>query len=178
MGLRRRSGSRHHSAPLIEVLENRMLLTAALDAIPDVTIPGGKAIYVPLTSSDTAGRTIHYDVQSSNPQIVPTLLSSSNTYMQITVANFGTMTFELFNDLAPNTTSHIVSLVNQDLYDGLSIFRIMQGFMMQTGSPTNNGQGNLGRNSPTSSTPTPSSPRRASLPWPTPARTPMARSFS
>src|SRR5262249_8047525 len=44
----------------------------------------------------------------------------------------------LFEDLAPQTTARIEQLVGQGYYNGLDIFRVVDGFIAQSGK-TNNG---------------------------------------
>jgi cyclophilin family peptidyl-prolyl cis-trans isomerase len=45
----------------------------------------------------------------------------------------GTVTFELWEDKAPNTVVNFVSLANAGKYDGVEFHRVIDGFMAQTG---------------------------------------------
>ena len=60
------------------------------------------------------------------------------------VTETGTMTFQLFDNLAPSLTSQIASLMTStsSSYDGLQIFRVDPD-VEQAGSPTNDAQGSL-----------------------------------
>ena len=53
--------------------------------------------------------------------------------------NYGTVVLELDEDKAPETVKNFVSLVEEGFYDGLTLHRIMAGFMMQGGDPTGTG---------------------------------------
>lgn len=68
-------------------------------------------------------------------------LLSGTYYAQIDVANYGTITAELYADIAPITVTNFVDLVNQNFYDGLTFHRIISGFMIQGGDPLGNGTG-------------------------------------
>ncbi len=51
---------------------------------------------------------------------------------------------ELYPDIAPNTVSNFVSLVNKGFYDGLIFHRVIKGFMIQGGCPEGTGMGGPG----------------------------------
>ena len=50
------------------------------------------------------------------------------------------MTFQLYDDVAPETARRISGLAEAGYYDGLSIFRVINDFVLQFGDPTENGQ--------------------------------------
>ena len=56
----------------------------------------------------------------------------------------GTVQVELDADTAPVTVTNFVKLVQDQFYDGLTFWRIMDGFMMQGGDPKGNGTGGSG----------------------------------
>jgi cyclophilin family peptidyl-prolyl cis-trans isomerase len=56
----------------------------------------------------------------------------------------GTMTFELYRDIAPAHVDSMLARIRDGFYNGLKIFRLIKGFMLQTGDPNNNGTGNAG----------------------------------
>ena len=62
-------------------------------------------------------------------------------YIQIEVADYGTITAELYGKAAPITVENFVKLVNEGFYDGLTFHRIISGFMVQGGDPKGNGTG-------------------------------------
>lgn len=55
--------------------------------------------------------------------------------------NQGRILVELAPQLAPTHVERIRTLTRQGFYDGLSFFRVVDGFMDQTGDPENNGTG-------------------------------------
>lgn len=54
---------------------------------------------------------------------------------------YGTIELELYGKEAPVTVSNFVSLVKSGFYDGLTLHRIIEGFMIQGGDPEANGLG-------------------------------------
>jgi len=62
-------------------------------------------------------------------------------YVAIDVANYGTITAELYGNVAPITVENFVRLVSEGFYDGLTFHRIISGFMIQGGCPMGNGMG-------------------------------------
>ena len=59
----------------------------------------------------------------------------------IEVADYGTITGELYGEVAPITVENFVKLANEGFYDGLTFHRIISGFMIQGGDPKGNGTG-------------------------------------
>lgn len=55
--------------------------------------------------------------------------------------NKGRIIVELVPEVAPETTARIRELAKRGFYDGLTFFRVIEGFMAQTGDPQNNGTG-------------------------------------
>ncbi len=55
--------------------------------------------------------------------------------------NKGRIIAELFPAAAPKHVERIKILTRQGLYDGRTFFRVIDGFMAQTGDPENNGRG-------------------------------------
>ena len=67
-------------------------------------------------------------------------------YIQIDIADYGTITAELDADMAPITVTNFINLVNSGFYNGLTFHRIISGFMIQGGCPLGNGTGGSGTN--------------------------------
>jgi peptidylprolyl isomerase len=55
--------------------------------------------------------------------------------------NKGRVVVELYPDVAPASVARVETLARRGFYDGLTFFRVIDGFMAQTGDPMNNGQG-------------------------------------
>ena len=62
-------------------------------------------------------------------------------FVDIEIANYGTITVELDAEAAPATVENFVKLAEEGFYDGLTFHRIIAGFMMQGGDPNGNGTG-------------------------------------
>jgi peptidylprolyl isomerase len=53
----------------------------------------------------------------------------------------GRVIVELYPQVAPAAVAQVETLARQHFYDGLTFFRVIDGFMDQTGDPQNNGKG-------------------------------------
>lgn len=62
-------------------------------------------------------------------------------HAEITIADYGTLEVELDADTAPITVTNFVNLAQEGFYDGLTFWRIIDGFMIQGGDPLGNGTG-------------------------------------
>ncbi len=69
------------------------------------------------------------------------LLNDKNQKVKMTIKNFGTITLELFSDVAPITVNNFINLVKNNFYNGLTFHRVIEGFMIQGGDPLGNGTG-------------------------------------
>lgn len=75
----------------------------------------------------------------------PTPLSDDSLPIAtITVKNYGTITLELYPELAPNTVANFIDLANSGFYDGLIFHRVIEDFMIQGGDPNGIGTGGPG----------------------------------
>ena len=74
------------------------------------------------------------------------MYSSGTHHAQIVVKDYGTISLELYADIAPITVSNFAKLVNEGFYDGLTFHRIIEGFMIQGGDPLGNGTGGSDEN--------------------------------
>jgi cyclophilin family peptidyl-prolyl cis-trans isomerase len=128
-----------------EQLESRTLMTVSLapivgnDAGGLFEVPAGKVLYVPLTGSDP-GHTVAYSASSSNPDVHVAVLDGNPT-LKLDVSGTradglafsGSLSIELFGDLAPDTVQVISGLANLGAYDGKQFYRIIQDFVIQGG---------------------------------------------
>ena len=53
--------------------------------------------------------------------------------IKINVKNFGTMTAELYPEMAPLTVANFVKLAKENFFEGLIFHRVISGFMIQGG---------------------------------------------
>ncbi len=136
----------------VEALEIRRLLASpVLDAISDLNdAPGGKPVFIPLSASDSDNQALTYTISSSNPKIKIDI-HKDNVWLKLDIANYGSLTFELFQDIAPRTVATIRSFVEAGFYDGLTFHRIANlgttanpQFIVQGGDPQGTGSGGPG----------------------------------
>ena len=147
--------ARAAAAVCFEPLEGRRLLAApSLADLPFAANPVvGSSIFLPVTTTDADGDAV-VDLSAtvtSSPDGADgtaTFLPRENRFLQMDVSGFGTMTYQLFDNIAPETVSRLSGLADSGFYDGLQIFRVIDGFVFQFGSPTNNGQSGPGQGGP------------------------------
>lgn len=70
----------------------------------------------------------------------------ATAWVQIDVQDYGTITAELYGEVAPITVENFLKLANAGFYDGLTFHRIISGFMIQGGDPNGNGTGGSDEN--------------------------------
>lgn len=98
------------------------------------------------------GLTLAEDKTTSDGTTVPKEKTEMQKYVKRQADNpeiaiqtsFGTMTFELYRDVAPNHVDSMLARAREGFYNGRKIFRIIKGFMMQTGDPNDKGSGSAG----------------------------------
>ena len=62
----------------------------------------------------------------------------------IEMENGGRITAELYPEIAPESVTNFISLIQKKFYDGLIFHRVISGFMIQGGCPLGNGTGGPG----------------------------------
>lgn len=62
----------------------------------------------------------------------------------LVIKDYGTITLELYPEMAPNTVNNFIALANSGFYDGLTFHRVISDFMIQGGDPSGNGTGGPG----------------------------------
>jgi len=67
-----------------------------------------------------------------------------NPIVTIEMEDGGTMTAELYPEVAPNTVNNFIHLVKKGFYNGLIFHRVIPGFMIQGGCPQGTGTGGPG----------------------------------
>jgi len=117
-----------------------------LDHIVDVYLAAGAPLHVPLRAFDTPGDALTFTAEVSAGTnasgVVPEVIQG-NRSLRMTVAGYGDMIFELFEDRAPKTTAQIIDLVESGFYDGLSFNWVDSGFLFG-GDPVGDGTDGLG----------------------------------
>ena len=57
----------------------------------------------------------------------------TNPIIKINVKNYGTMTAELYPEMAPLTVANFIKLAEENFFEGLIFHRVIKGFMIQGG---------------------------------------------
>ncbi len=70
-----------------------------------------------------------------------TTINSELPVATLVIKDYGTITLELYPEMAPNTVNNFISLANSGFYDGLIFHRVISDFMIQGGDPSGNGTG-------------------------------------
>lgn len=115
-----------------------------LAPIQNVTVFAGAPLHIPLTAFSSLGQNLTFSAQSSNTSVVTTGISNTNRSIRITVAGFGEMTFELFEDKVGDVTDEIIALINSGHYNNTIFHRVINGFVIQGGDKDGNGENNEG----------------------------------
>jgi peptidylprolyl isomerase len=68
-------------------------------------------------------------------------MSAPNNKYLVLKTRHGESLIELYPNLAPNHVSRILTLAEQNFYNGLKFHRVIDGFMAQTGCPKGDGTG-------------------------------------
>ena len=110
--------------PVLEALEDRQLLTASLQTIAPITVPALQGYTVPLLANSGASDPQTFTVSSSNPDIAVSI--AQGPFWTIDVASTdssnpsdsfsGALTFQLFQNLTPNTVNMITQFTNDGFY--------------------------------------------------------------
>ena len=71
-------------------------------------------------------------------------MSNQNPIVTIEMENGDIMKAELYPEIAPNTVNNFISLIKKGYYDGVILYRVIPGFMIQGGDPDGTGMGGPG----------------------------------
>jgi peptidylprolyl isomerase len=141
-------------------LENRQLLSASLAPLSNLTVPAQMGYQVPLDGSGDLDPSQSYQVTSSNPDVKVSVAQGQfwTLHVQHTasmtpddISFSGSITFQLFEDLTPQTVARITQFTNDGYYNGKDFTRIIGGFpgsmdyVAQGGAPNPDGTGSSGQ---------------------------------
>lgn len=71
-------------------------------------------------------------------------MENKNPIVTFEMENGDVFKAELYPEIAPNTVTNFISLVNHNFYDGVIFHRVIKGFMIQGGDPEGIGIGGPG----------------------------------
>ena len=117
----------------------RKILCLVLAALMVLSLVSCGKTFTSSTSGD--GKTAS-DTKADTAEAGSADISGEHVKVAITVKDFGTMTLELYPDVAPITVQNFLTYVDEGFYNGLTFHRIYKGFMIQGGDPAGNGTGN------------------------------------
>lgn len=85
---------------------------------------------------------INYDIEGNEEKL--NNYNTDNPVVALDIEGYGSVVFELYPDVAPNTVNNFISLVKSGFYDNNTFHRLMPGFVLQGGDPTGTGTGGPG----------------------------------
>ncbi len=88
------------------------------------------------TKTDDPAATTEGSMETASEELL-----TGTHHVEIEVKDYGTISVELYADIAPITVTNFINLANDGFYDGLTFHRIIDGFMIQGGDPLGNGTG-------------------------------------
>jgi cyclophilin family peptidyl-prolyl cis-trans isomerase len=88
------------------------------------------------------------DIRSMPPRVESPSTGLAKTPHVILETERGSLTIELFPNVAPKTVARFIELVKRGFYDGQSFYRLVPNYLVQTGDPVGDGTGGSGRTLP------------------------------
>ncbi len=85
---------------------------------------------------------INYEIEGNNMNLEQ--YKTENPIVAMNIEGYGSVVFELYPDVAPNTVNNFISLVKSGFYDNNTFHRLSPGFVLQGGDPTGQGNGGPG----------------------------------
>jgi len=109
-------------------------------SLPDETLLIGSPLHVSLDGYDPKGGPLTYTVTTNNADVTAEVLAG-NRSARMSVAGYGDMVFELFEQRASRATDQFTTLAENDFYEDIIFHRVINNFVIQGGDPTGTGTG-------------------------------------
>lgn len=82
--------------------------------------------------------------ETNSPEVTEVEVIETTPIVTMVIKDYGTITLELYPEMAPNTVNNFITLANAGFYDGLTFHRVIKDFMIQGGDPDGIGSGGPG----------------------------------
>ncbi len=116
--------------------------TPGMAPIANQSVLSGSPLMLPLDGFDPNNDNLTYTVTlSANTAGLTVTQQPRNGALKISVAGYGDMLIDTFDDLAPRVTEQIKQLASDGFYDNVTFHRILNTFVIQGGDPTGTGTG-------------------------------------
>lgn len=138
-------GTRLEGVQPLETIAEKLALESlppaaiSIAELPSQSLLAGSPLHVTINGDSPAGEPLTYTATSDN-DLVQVSVASSNRVLRLKIAGYGVMDFELFDDLVPEATQHLVDQVNLGAYDGMQWGAIHAG-ALSFGDPVNGALG-------------------------------------
>jgi Peptidyl-prolyl cis-trans isomerase (rotamase) - cyclophilin family len=118
-----------------------LFLTLVMVMVPLIACSSKSPASLPATSMPAATTSAEVKGWGSPPEMQ---IDTGRQYTATISTNLGDIQVQFFANEDPKTVNNFIFLANQGFYNGCKFFRIVKGFVIQTGDPTNTGTGGPG----------------------------------
>jgi cyclophilin family peptidyl-prolyl cis-trans isomerase len=110
-------------------------------ALGDQTVAIRSPLHLPIDGYDPNGGELTVTVSSGDESLLTAEVLQGNRSLNLSLAGYGDMVFELFEGRAPRPTGRVIELAESGFYDSTIFHRIIEDFVIQGGDPTGTGRG-------------------------------------